>query len=179
MSAIDLLAELRALSVRAVAEGWQLRFFAPAGVLSAELRARVAVERSMLIEALRREQGIALPGELPALRSDWPEEWIEAFEERAAVMEFDAGITRAEAERNAEESTRREAARVAQRDADRTESADRDTSAPSGSGDAETVRDGNVELWSASLFGDDSVVQEDEVEWRARHGTKQPSGGAA
>ena len=43
---------------------------------------------------------------LPAHWGDWPEEWLEAFIERAAIMEFDGGLPRPEAERLAEESVR-------------------------------------------------------------------------
>jgi len=37
-------------------------------------------------------------GELPADVADWPEEWLEEFEERAAIMEFDGELTTVEAE---------------------------------------------------------------------------------
>lgn len=45
--------------------------------------------------------------ELSPLISDWPEEWREVFEERAAIMEFDAGLPRPEAESRAAYWTRR------------------------------------------------------------------------
>lgn len=47
--------------------------------------------------------------QLPPSRADWPADWIEAFEERAAIIQYDAGLARADAERAAEASTRREA----------------------------------------------------------------------
>lgn len=47
--------------------------------------------------------------QLPARVADWPAAWIEAFEERAAIVQYDAGLARADAEREAEVSTRREA----------------------------------------------------------------------
>ena len=39
---------------------------------------------------------------LPPVVVDWPPVWREAFEERAAIMEFDGGLSRAEAEVGAE-----------------------------------------------------------------------------
>lgn len=47
---------------------------------------------------------------LPAFRAHWPSEWIDAFEERAAILEFDAGLDRDEAECQAEEMVREEEA---------------------------------------------------------------------
>jgi hypothetical protein len=43
-----------------------------------------------------------LPGDVAA----WPEDAREHFEERAAIMEYDGGLTRAEAERRAEAEVR-------------------------------------------------------------------------
>ena len=43
---------------------------------------------------------------LPPARDEWPEAWVEDFEERAAIMEFDGRMTRAEAERAAETCVR-------------------------------------------------------------------------
>lgn len=40
--------------------------------------------------------------DLPAHVGDWPEDWLEAYIERAAIMEYDGGLTRPEAERRAE-----------------------------------------------------------------------------
>lgn len=40
--------------------------------------------------------------ELPADIDDWPAEWREEFEERAAIMEFDGSLNRQEAEAWAE-----------------------------------------------------------------------------
>lgn len=44
--------------------------------------------------------------ELPERVEDWPEEAREHFEERAGIMEFHGGLTRDEAERQAETSVR-------------------------------------------------------------------------
>ena len=44
---------------------------------------------------------------LPVRISDWPQEWRELWAERAGVMEFEAGMSRKEAEREAENDIRR------------------------------------------------------------------------
>lgn len=46
--------------------------------------------------------------ELPLLITNWPEEWREAFKERASIMEYDGELDREEAERRAEDRVRRE-----------------------------------------------------------------------
>ena len=45
---------------------------------------------------------------LPAEISDWPEDWRERFEERAGIMQFDAGMSRIKAEWCAERDTRKQ-----------------------------------------------------------------------
>lgn len=50
--------------------------------------------------------------EHPPRVESWPAAWIKAFEERAAIRQFDGGLSRPDAERAAEASTRREAARA-------------------------------------------------------------------
>jgi hypothetical protein len=44
--------------------------------------------------------------QLPAKLSEWPEPYREAFHERAAIMEFDGGLSREEAEMLAEAALR-------------------------------------------------------------------------
>lgn len=39
--------------------------------------------------------------ELPKNVYEWPEEWIEAYEERAAIMEYDGCMSRVQAEKKA------------------------------------------------------------------------------
>ena len=43
---------------------------------------------------------------LPPTLADWPPSWREAFEERAAIMEYEGGLSRNEAERRAAEIVR-------------------------------------------------------------------------
>jgi hypothetical protein len=45
---------------------------------------------------------------LPERREDWPAAALELFEERAAILEYDAGLSRVEAERLAEALIRRD-----------------------------------------------------------------------
>jgi len=49
--------------------------------------------------------------ELPKLIRIWPARWFDAFTERAAIMEFDAGMTREEANKKAEACVREEFAK--------------------------------------------------------------------
>ena len=44
---------------------------------------------------------------LPLNKSDWPAEWKELCEERAAIMEYQGNIPRKQAEREAEADIRR------------------------------------------------------------------------
>lgn len=48
---------------------------------------------------------------LPLRVQDWPARWREALEERCAIMRFDGRMSSVRAEREAEASTRTEAAR--------------------------------------------------------------------
>lgn len=45
---------------------------------------------------------------LPDKVKDWPAEWLENYEERAGIMEYDGGLTRKEAEEQAEWLLRRQ-----------------------------------------------------------------------
>ena len=87
-------------------EADRLRFRAPAGALSDELRAQAGVCRAALV-ALVRAGGV-LPPEVGA----WPEPWREAFEERAGIVEFDGGLPRVADEQEAERLVRAEHARA-------------------------------------------------------------------
>lgn len=44
---------------------------------------------------------------LPAFLEDWPRAAQEDYQERAAILEYEAGLTREEAERQADLMTRR------------------------------------------------------------------------
>ena len=77
---------------------------------------RLYAGRSSQLEGEERTEIAAAPVEkelfllpevdLPADLGDWPKEWREAYEERAAIMEYDGGLSRSEAERLSEELQR-------------------------------------------------------------------------
>lgn len=50
--------------------------------------------------------------ELPACLADWPDDALEAFKERASIVEFDGCLPRVDAERLAEQRVRLEWARA-------------------------------------------------------------------
>ena len=83
----------------------RLRFRAPKGALTEELRESVGALRSALIVLV--EGGAVLPWVV----SDWPEAERDAFEERVAIREFDGGAKRDDAEREAEREVRADFAR--------------------------------------------------------------------
>lgn len=63
-----------------------------------------------LYDLLRAYANEALSEEidLPDNRKFWPEEWLEEFEERSGIMEFDGDLDREEAERLTENRLREE-----------------------------------------------------------------------
>ena len=87
-------------------EGDRLRFRAPDGALDADLRDRAAACRGALVALLKA--GAVLPPDL----AYWPADARESVEERAAIMEFDGGLPRDAAEREAERCVRLEHARA-------------------------------------------------------------------
>ena len=100
MNVADLLLSLVELDVVLWTDGDRLRFRAPAGVLDDDTRASAARCRGTLGALV--EAGAVLPAD----RCAWPDDAVDAFEERAAIMEFDGGLTRAHAEREAERLVR-------------------------------------------------------------------------
>jgi hypothetical protein len=54
----------------------------------------------------------ALVGQLPARVADWPPDWAENWAERSAIQEYDGGLPREVAEREAEACVRAEYART-------------------------------------------------------------------
>jgi hypothetical protein len=91
MSVADLLTVFRARGVEVfVAEG-RLRYRAPVGALTEDLRAAAAAHRAELLALLTAP--------IPVLSwDDLPADWRLAFEECAAIMEYDGGLPRERAE---------------------------------------------------------------------------------
>ena len=85
-------------------ENGRLRYRAPVGVLTAELRAVAAEHRGELVELLEAEAD----GGLPARIGAWPEELRSLWVERTGIMEFEGGLVREIAEREAEGCVRAE-----------------------------------------------------------------------
>jgi len=101
LNPVNLLYELRRRRIVVTPIGAQLHYRAPIGALTYKLRAEIEAGRAGLIGVLRSE-GTALPENVGA----WPRAARERFEERAAIAEFDAGKSRDEAERQAEQEIR-------------------------------------------------------------------------
>ena len=100
MTTLELLENLQNRGVELTPDGDLLRWRAPAGALTPALRQALASHKTEVLAHLR---GII---DLPVTRADWPEEWQEAYIERAAIMEYDGGLPREEAERRAEQLVR-------------------------------------------------------------------------
>ncbi len=87
-------------------DGGTVRFRAPVGAVDVELRRHLAAARGAIVALLRA--GACAPPTLEA----WPPVLRDAFEERAGIMEFDGGLSREAAEREAERLIRLEHART-------------------------------------------------------------------
>jgi hypothetical protein len=77
-----------------------LRFRAPAGAVDPVLHALAAACRTALVALLKA--GALLPPDLAV----WPSDERDAYEERAAIREYEGGLPRAVAEREAERDVR-------------------------------------------------------------------------
>ncbi len=55
-----------------------------------------------LIERTQIAAPPVVAAELPDVLADWPDEWREVFEERAAIMEYDGGLSQVDATARAE-----------------------------------------------------------------------------
>ena len=100
MSAAEVVLELVEAEVVLWLDGDRLRFRAPEGAVTDELRGRVAGCRGALV-ALVKAGAV-----LPASRGDWPEDAVFDFEERAGICEFEGELPRDQAEREAERCVR-------------------------------------------------------------------------
>lgn len=84
----------------------RLRFRAPTGAVTDDLRADVAACRPALVAL------VAAGGALPVERGSWPDPWLTEVEERAGILQFDGGLSREVAEREAERLLRVEYGRA-------------------------------------------------------------------
>lgn len=93
-----ILDRLTVAGVSLFVEGGRLRFRSIDGAYTAELRSLVAPLKAAITEFLAQP--------LPSDHASWPLAWREALAERAAIHEFDGGMTRADAETAASLSVR-------------------------------------------------------------------------
>lgn len=96
----ELLMELVERGVLLWVDGDRLRFLAPAGVLDDDLRGRAGDARDALIALV--EAGAVLAPDLTA----WEEDARYDYEERAGILEYEAGLPRGVAEVEAERMVR-------------------------------------------------------------------------
>jgi hypothetical protein len=87
-------------------DGDTLRFRAPAGTLNGDLRSRITSARGAIVALVRA--GACLPASVAAWSADERAE----LDERAGIMEFDGGLVRKVAEREAERLVRLEHTRA-------------------------------------------------------------------
>lgn len=104
MTASAILAEARRRGIRLSDRDGRLRYEARPGAMTAELRAALAEHKPAVLELLRAEAAPAIEeetwrAELACASPGFREWWAE----RAAILEFDAGLDRAAAEANAYE----------------------------------------------------------------------------
>src|SRR5438105_3680208 len=90
MSTPELLDNLRRRGVRLEVHGDRLKVDAPTGTLTAEIKAALAEHKPEILAVLSARCGESIPN--ADVVDSW--EWIE---ERAAILEFDGGLTRDEA----------------------------------------------------------------------------------
>ena len=100
MSPADVLLALVSAEAVLWADGDRLRFRAPEGALDEALRGHATRVRGALI-ALVRAGAV-----LPVARNGWDAEAIYEVEERAGILQFEGGMARSDAEREAERLVR-------------------------------------------------------------------------
>jgi hypothetical protein len=95
-AALDLMKSLTADGVEFSTDGVRIRWRNGDGRVTPDVVATLAAEKATVIDFL---SGKNVPAGVPA--SPDPEDLRTAFEERAAILEYDAGLSREEAERQA------------------------------------------------------------------------------
>jgi hypothetical protein len=98
MTSKELFANLKKHGVELSLDGENLRYRAPKGVLTSELRQSLTEQKQAILTLLSQPSPIGAAPTVLDERMD--------FEERAGIMEYDGGLTRVEAERRALETIR-------------------------------------------------------------------------
>jgi hypothetical protein len=94
MNAAALLKELECCDVRLSVDKDRLIVDAPKGVITVTLAEKIRAQKTEVIKSLGSRD------------SQWTaEDWVEFFNERAAILEYDGELQRTEAERQAYETT--------------------------------------------------------------------------
>lgn len=102
MTAIDVLNDLKSRDVRLSARGDRLAWEAPAGVMTADLKAMLASRKADLLAVLEgdwNKAALVLIDREPD--RDRRTDLRYQFEERAGILQYDGGLSRADAEREA------------------------------------------------------------------------------
>lgn len=93
-----LLARLRVVDVEVKLEGEKLKCSVPKGALDNELLATIKQLKPQIVALLSGPPESTSDETFSMKVYTWPEELREQWEERAAIMEYDGGLTRKEAE---------------------------------------------------------------------------------
>ena len=95
MTATELLHELAAKGIRLMAHGEQIAADAPRAVMTDTLRQAIRQHKAALLTLL-----VQTPREPPGLEAEYRHcrDFLELWEERAAIMEYDGGLPRDDAE---------------------------------------------------------------------------------
>jgi hypothetical protein len=96
MTAVELLHEFQARDVRLTVDGERLSYDAPADAMTEPLLTLLRQHKQALLTLLAQESPPAL--HVPPETAQDDPEW---FAERASMMQYDSGLSRAEAERQA------------------------------------------------------------------------------
>ena len=100
-TARTLLADLRRAGVLLTAKGDRLAFDAPAGVMTADVRAALTTHKPEILAVLRGDYAGAAAALLASLPEPDRQDLGYHFDERAGIGEFDGGMSRGDAERQA------------------------------------------------------------------------------
>jgi hypothetical protein len=101
VTAVEAIAEVRRRGGRLYLDGSVVRCEVPKGAISEDLQEALESNREIIREIVRTRAALNFTPP-----DQWPEAWRERFEERAAILEFDAGIRRCEAVPAAAEQVR-------------------------------------------------------------------------
>ena len=100
---MTLLVDLERVGVRFRVAGDRLTVKGPRAHLTPKVIECLSDHKGDTLTELRRRTHAS---DLPTDPLDWPEDWLDRFTERAAIMEYDGGLESAEAERRAEQLVR-------------------------------------------------------------------------